>query len=163
MYPPPVQLATTVEVPVNKSSAATTLSPGVPAEPRVAVHEIMVWVTSCGDQDPVSVQMVRGLRASVTSERIGVVEPCMTRRASRVEGVEGHVACIAAQAGTATGLGSGEGEGLGDGLGDGLGEGVGVGDGECEGVERATAGPFAAQPVMTSSAPARTNPLLTGI
>jgi hypothetical protein len=70
---------------------------------------------------------------------------------------------MAAQAGTATGLGNADGEGVGDGVGVGLGEGVGVGDGECEGVARATAGPFAAQPVMTSSAPARTNPLLTGI
>jgi hypothetical protein len=111
----------------------------------------------------VIVQMVRGLRASVTSARIGVVEPCMSTSASWVEGVEGHVARIAAQAGTAMGLGSAEGDGVGDGLGDGLGEGVEVGVGEWVGVERATAGPFAAQPVMTSSTPARTNPLLTGI
>jgi hypothetical protein len=73
------------------------------------------------------------------------------------------VARKAAQAGTATGLGNADGEGLGDGLGEGLGEGVSVGVGECEGVERATTGPLAAQPVMTSSAAARTNPLLTGI
>ncbi len=69
---------------------------------------------------------------------------------------------MAAQAGTATGLGKGDGEGLGDGLGEGLGEGVGVGLAECDGLERATAGPFAAHPVRASSAPASTNPLLTG-
>jgi hypothetical protein len=70
---------------------------------------------------------------------------------------------MAAQSGMATGIGIGEGEGVGVGVGDGLGEGVAVGVAECEGVERATAGPFAAQPVMTSSAPASTHPLLTAI
>jgi hypothetical protein len=72
---------------------------------------------------------------------------------------------MAAQAGTATGLGAGTGVGLGDGLGVGLGSGVGVGlgEGELEGLERATTGPFAVQPVMSSSKPASANPLLTGV
>jgi hypothetical protein len=70
---------------------------------------------------------------------------------------------MAAQAGTETGLGTGVGEGLGDGLGEGLGSGVGVGlgEGECEGVERATTGPFAVQPVMANTRHASANPLLT--
>ena len=74
-------------------------------------------------------QMGRGLRASVTSARIGVVEPCITNSASWVAGAPVQLACRAAHAGTATGLGGaeGEGDGLGDGLGDGVGDGVGVG------------------------------------
>jgi hypothetical protein len=81
-----------------------------------------------------------------------------------VAGVPGQVARIAAHAGTATGLGAGVGVGLGEGLGEGLGSGVGValGDGELEGLERATTGPFAVQPAMSSSKPASANPLLTG-
>jgi hypothetical protein len=90
----------------------------------------------------------------------------MTSSASLVAGVPAHVARKAAQAGTATGLGKGVGDGLGDGIGDGLGSGVGIGvglkEGECEGLERATTGPFAVQPVKASSTPASANPLLTG-
>jgi hypothetical protein len=105
--------------------------------PCVADHEIIVWVTSCGVAGPLIVQIAVGLRASVTSARTGVEEPCMTSRASWMPGFPGQVARRAAQAGTATGLGSGGGEGLGDGLGDGLGSGVGVGlgEGEFEGLE----------------------------
>jgi len=82
-----------------------------------------------------------------------------------VAGVPGQVARMAAQAGTATGVGRGAGEGLGEGLGVGLGSGVGVGlgEGEFEGLERATTGPFAVQPAMTSSTPASANPLPTGV
>src|SRR6202165_2508617 len=150
MNPPPDHVATTDEVPVNRSRTATRLFPGVPGMPWVADQEIIVWVTSCGVAEPVIVQIARGLRASITSARTGVVEPCMTSRASWVAGVPGQVACMAAQAGTATGLGTGVGEGLGDGLGVGLGSGVGVGLGEggFEGLERGTTGPFAAQPAM---------------
>jgi hypothetical protein len=78
------------------------------------------------------VQIARGLRASVTSARTGVAEPCMTRSASWVAGFPGQLTRKAAQAGTGTGLGTGGGVGLGDGLGDGLGSGLGLGDGEAE-------------------------------
>src|SRR6202171_1888085 len=142
MNPPPDHVATTEDVPVNRSRTATRLLPGVPSMPCVADHEIIVWVTSCGVAVPVIVQIARGLRASVTSARTGVVEPCMTRRASCVAGVPGQVARMAAQAGTATGVGRGVGEGLGEGLGVGLssGVGVGLGEGEFEGLARATTG-----------------------
>jgi hypothetical protein len=75
-------------------------------------------------------------------------------------------ACIAAHAGTATGLGgaAGDGEGLGDGVGDGLGDGLGVGVGDEleEGLPWATAGPFAVQAETPSRAQASTTPILTG-
>jgi hypothetical protein len=77
-------------------------------------------------------------------------------------------ACMAAHAGTATGLGGaggdGDGEGLGEGLGDGLGDGLGegLGDGLGEGLEWATAGPFAVQPATASRAHASNTPILTG-
>jgi hypothetical protein len=89
-------------------------------------------VTSCGDQEPVIVQMGRGFRASVTSARIGVVEPCITNSASWVPGAPVQLACKAAHAGTATGLGGAGavGDGLGDGLGVGVGVGLGVGLGD---------------------------------
>jgi hypothetical protein len=164
MKPPPVQLATTVEVPVKRSRTATRLSPGVPGDPRVADHEIAVWVTSWGaDDEPLSVQMGRGFLASVTSARIGLVEPCITSNASCVDGVPGQLAWIAAQAGTTIGLGSGIGEG--DGLGVGLGEGLGEGLAECSGeaLERATTGPFAAQPATASKSPASAHPILTWV
>ena len=74
---------------------------------------------------------------------------------------DGHLAFIAAQAGSVTGLGRGLGEGLGDGLGEGLGDGDGLGLGTGEGLEWATAGPLAEQPVTASSSPMSTNPLLT--
>jgi hypothetical protein len=138
MNPPPVQVTATVELPVNRSSTPTTLSPGALGDPCVADQEIEVCVTSCGDQEPVIVQMGRGLRASVTSARIGVVEPCITSSASWVAGAPVQLACMAAHAGTATGLGGaeGEGDGLGEGLGDGLGVGVDIGlaDGLDEGL-----------------------------
>jgi hypothetical protein len=73
---------------------------------------------------------------------------------------------MAAHAGTATGLGSGagDGEGVGDGVGDGLGGGLGVGleDELGEGLEWATAGPFAVQADTASRAQASTTPILTG-
>jgi hypothetical protein len=78
---------------------------------------------------------------------------------------------MAAQAGTATGLGArdgeGEGEGEGKGLGEGLGDGaaaLGVGLGDClaEGLEWATAGPFAVHPAAARRAHASTTPILTG-
>ncbi len=46
MNEPPDQVAATVELPVNTSRAATTLSPAAPGLPSVADHEIVVWVTS---------------------------------------------------------------------------------------------------------------------
>ena len=106
------------------------------------------------------VQMVFGLRASVTSARIGVVEPCITSSASCVAGALGQVNCIAAQAGTATGLADASGEGEGVGVGDGPGEADGVGLGDGEGDEWATAGPFAEQPAAASRIPMSTNPIL---
>jgi hypothetical protein len=78
-----------------------------------------------------------------------------------------QLTCIAAHVGTATGLGGEDGDGVGLGVGLGLGVGVGVGLaevwGEADGLTRATRGPFAVQPVTASSAPASTNPLLTGL
>src|ERR1700682_2379448 len=123
MKAPPVQLAATVEGPVNRSSTPMRLSPGVPGAPWVADHEIVVCVTSCGIPGPVIVQIGRGFLASLTSARTVAGEPCMITRASCVAGAPVQVACMAAQAGTATGLASG----AGDGLGVGLGVGVGVG------------------------------------
>jgi len=79
------------------------------------------------------VQRVFGLRASVTSARTGVVEPCITSSASCVAGAPGQVPCNAAQPGTATGMAEGVGDGEGLGLGDGLGEVEGVGLGEAFG------------------------------
>ena len=71
---------------------------------------------------------------------------------------------MAAHAGTATGLGAGDGdgEGLGEGLGEGAGAlGVGLGDCRAEGLEWATAGPFAAHPAPARRAHASTTPILT--
>jgi hypothetical protein len=77
-----------------------------------------------------------------------------------------QLACMAAHAGTATGLGAGggdgEGLGLGLGVGDGLGLGVGLGDRRGDGLEWATAGPFAVQPATASRTHASTTPSLTG-
>src|SRR5258708_21391615 len=96
------------------------------------------------------VQMGLGFRASVASGRTVAGEPCITSKASWVAGAPEQLACMAAHAGTATGLGAGDGEG------DGLGAGLGVGDGlalglgpaDCpdEGLGWATAGPGALQP-----------------
>jgi hypothetical protein len=72
-----------------------------------------------------------------------------------------QLACIAAQAGTATGLASGAGDGLGEGVGVGLGVGEGLGLELGEGLECATTGPFAVQPATASRAHASTNPILT--
>jgi hypothetical protein len=75
---------------------------------------------------------------------------------------------MAAHAGTATGLGAGdgEGEGLGTGLGvgdgDGLALGVAMADCRDEGLEWATAGPFAVQPATATRTHASTTPSLTG-
>jgi hypothetical protein len=111
------------------------------------------------------VQIVCGFLASVTSARTGLVEPCITKRASCVAGAPGQLAWIAAQAGTEIGLGTGTGEsdGLGDELGEGLGDGLGEGLARCEGegLERATAGPLGVHPAMASNSPASTHPLLT--
>jgi hypothetical protein len=139
------------------------LGPGVPGLPCVADQDTVVWVTSCGCQDPVKVQIVRGLRASVTSATIGFLAPCIRTTASAAAGDPEHVACIAAQAGTATGLGVGEavGEGDGDGLGVGLGEGLGPADGEGDGLACGARGPFAVQPATASRTPKAANPLLT--
>lgn len=74
---------------------------------------------------------------------------------------------MAAHAGTATGLAGAGGDGLGEGLGlsvgvgDGLGLGLELGEGPAEGLECATAGPFAEQPATTSKAHASANPILT--
>ena len=83
------------------------------------------------------VQIVLGLRASVTSASTGVVEPCITSSASCVDGAPGQAPSIAAQAGTARGMadGEGDGEGVGVGVGDGLGEADDVGLDEGEAVE----------------------------
>src|SRR5216684_1825122 len=69
--PPPVQLAASALVPVNISRVAITLDPGVPGLPWVADHEIICWLTSCGVQEPVIVQIVRGCSGSMTSARAG--------------------------------------------------------------------------------------------
>ena len=80
-----------------------------------------------------------------------------------------QLTCMAAHVGTAMGLGSVDGDGVGLGVGAGLGVALGVGVvaadawAEGEGLTRATSGPFAVQPVTASSAPASTNPLLTGL
>jgi hypothetical protein len=142
-----------------------TLSPEVPGVPRVADHEITVWVTIWGVQEPLIVHIVRGFRGSETSARIGLAEPFITRRASCVAGAPVQAARMAAQAGTVASLGCG----LADGLGDGVGDGVGVGLGEAlddglvaaEGLEWATTGPFGVQAAAATSAPMSTNPLLT--
>src|ERR1700682_4229971 len=112
MKAPPVQLAATVEGPVNRSSTPMTLSPGVPGLPWVADHEIVVCVTSCGIPAPVIVQIGRGLRAALTSRKALAGGPWLTHRASLVAGAPLQVALIAAQAGPATGLASGDGDGL---------------------------------------------------
>src|SRR5258708_4756352 len=136
MNPPPDQVATTAEVPVNRSRTPTRLFPGVPGMPCVADQEIVVWVTSCGVAGPVIVQIARGFRASVTSARAGVAEPCITSSASWVAGCPGQLARMAAQAGTATGLGTGVGDGPGGVVGRWAGPGVwaGLGDGAFEGL-----------------------------
>src|SRR5258708_23580732 len=112
MNPPPDQVATTAEVPVNRSRTPTRLFPGVPGMPCVADQEIVVWVTSCGVAGPVIVQIARGFRASVTSARTGVAEPCMTSSASWVAGFPRHLALIAAPAGPAYGVGTSVGHGV---------------------------------------------------
>jgi hypothetical protein len=129
----------------------------------VADHEIEVCVTSCGVPAPVIVQIGRGLRASLTSASTVPGEPCITRRASCVAGPLVQLACMAAHAGTATGLAGAGGDGLGlsAGDGDGLGLGLGLGEGRDEGLEWATAGPFAEHPATASTAHASTNPILT--
>jgi hypothetical protein len=53
----------------------------------------------------------------------------------------------------------GEGDGLG--VGTSLGLGLGLGLGECEGLGRATRGPFAVQPAMATKAHMSTTPFLT--
>jgi hypothetical protein len=159
MKPPPCQLAATDEVPVKRSRATITLAPGVPGLPSVADHDTLVWVTSCGCHEPVSVQIVLGFRASVTSATTGLVAPCITSTASAAAGGAEQVARIAAQAGTSVGLGIGE--AVGDGLGVGLAEGVGLGldDGEAVGLGCATSGPFAVQAATASRTPTAANPL----
>jgi hypothetical protein len=87
----------------------------------------------------------------------------MTRTASAAVGDPEHVACIAAQAGTAVGLGIGDGVGEGDGLGAGLVDGVEVGlaKGEADGLECANSGPFAAQAETASRTTMAATPPLT--
>src|SRR5713226_6834479 len=126
MKPPPCQPVAIDDVPVKRSRTTITLAPGVLGLPCVADHDTLVWVTSWGCHEPVSVQIVRGFRASVTSATIGFVAPCMTSTASAAAGDAEQVARIAAQAGTSVGLGIGEAVGVGDGLGVGLAEGVGL-------------------------------------
>lgn len=126
MNPPPVQLAASALVPVNMSSVAITLGPGVPGAPCVADHEIICWLTSCGAQEPVIVQMVRGCSGSVTSASTAWVDPCMVTNASWAVGAPEQLACMAAHDGTTTGLATGL--GLGDGVGEDDSVGVGVGD-----------------------------------
>lgn len=76
MNPPPDQLAATVLVPVKRSRTATTLVPDALGLPWLAYHEIIVCVTSCGENvPPLMPQMVLGLFASVTSARIGFAAP----------------------------------------------------------------------------------------
>src|SRR5580704_3582945 len=129
MNAPPDQVAATVVFPVNRSRNPITLSPAVLGVPSVADHEMVVWVTSCGVHAPVIVQIGFGFRASVTSARTVPGAPCITSSASWVAGAPVQPACMAAHAGTATGLGAGDGdgEGVGAGLGEGLGVGLGVG------------------------------------
>ncbi|OLD49758.1 MAG: hypothetical protein AUI42_06350 [Actinobacteria bacterium 13_1_40CM_2_65_8] len=134
MNPPPVQLAATALVPVNMSSVAITLCPGEPGLPWVADQDTIPSVTSCGVQDPVIVQMVRGCKGSVTSASSGWLEPWSVMRASWAAGAPEQVAFNAAQAGTATGLAAGFGLGVGVGVGvgisDGLGEALSTADGD---------------------------------
>jgi hypothetical protein len=87
----------------------------------------------------------------------------MTRTASAAAGDPEHVACIAAQVGTAVGLAIGDGVGEGNGLGAGLAGGVeaGLADGEADGLECANSGPFAVQEKTASRMPTAANPLLT--
>ena len=125
----------------------------------------MVWVTSSGWKlAPLTVQSVCGAFAFVTSASTGLLEACITTRASDADGVPVHVADSAAQAGTEIGLGSGLGEagGLGDGLGVGVGLGLGEGLAACEGELCATRGPLAEQPATAARAHRRTTPFLTG-
>ncbi|MHB8613730.1 MAG: hypothetical protein ACYDAL_15110 [Candidatus Dormibacteraceae bacterium] len=85
----------------------------------------------------------------------------MSSRASCVAGTPVQLACMAAQAGTATGLARGGGDGLGVGVGVGDGLGLELGEGLGEGLECATTGPLAVQPAMASSAQTSINPFLT--
>jgi hypothetical protein len=161
MKPPPVQPATTLATPVKRSSATMTLLPAESALPRLADQETMVWVTSWGLDEPVNEQILRGLRGSDTSARIGLDDPCITSSASWVAGPPVQLACMAAHEGTPSGVadGLGEGLGLGDGLGEGEGEGLGLGLGD--GLAWVTAGPLGVHPAIASTMATRQRPLLT--
>src|SRR5690349_12847762 len=76
MNPPPGHVAAMVDVPLNRSSTASTLVPELPGLPWVAYHEIIVWVTSCGWKlPPLMPQMVFGAFALVTSARTRLGAP----------------------------------------------------------------------------------------
>src|SRR5712692_7279603 len=98
---PPCQVAISAVVPENRSRVTSALGP---AEPGVCVadHEIMRWVTSCGIQLPVIVQIVCGWVASVTSASTLVDVPDITSTASCAAGEPVHDADIAAHDGIET-------------------------------------------------------------
>ena len=127
-----------------------------PALPRfwVAHQEIVPWVTSCGTQAPLRVQIVRGWAGSVTSATTGLLAPLSTITASCPPRAPLHVDFMAAQAGTPAGLGArlgvatGEGldcdEGDGDGLASGLGDSAATREGDGVGSVAAGCPPQAA-------------------
>ena len=163
---PPDHVARTAEVPMNGLRNARMLVPALVGEPCDAYHDSVVWVASCGWNDPpLMLQRVRGLLALVTSARTGLAAPWSLITASCAAGVPAQLARSAAHAGTATGLGStiGVGEGLGVGLSSGLGLGLGEGD-DCEGVVLAAgvSGPLGVQAASAQTARRRTTPYLTG-
>ena len=110
--------------------------------------------------------MVFGFLGSVISARTGLVEPCITTRASSAVAEPVHDAPTAAQVGTVTGLGSGagllDGLGLGDGLGLELGLNVGLGL-ERLGLAWDEDDEPAPQPDTAIRTHASTKPLLTGV
>lgn len=90
----------------------------------------MRWVTSCGTELPVIVQIVCGCATSVTSASSVPGVPCMTSSASCAVGWPVQFADMLAHVGTCEPLLDGVG------VGDGLGEGEGVGDSEAVGEVR---------------------------
>src|SRR6266516_1278444 len=145
---------------------AITLVPGLSGAPCVAYQEIIVWVTSCGwNEPPLIPHRVRGALGFETSASTVLVAPWSRSNASWATGWAAQVAWRAAQSGTAAGLGSmlGEGDGLGLSAGLGLGLGLGLGD-ACvgEGVEGGARGPLAVQAASASRDARTSTPFLMG-
>jgi hypothetical protein len=145
---------------------ASTLVPGLSGAPCVAYQEIIVWVTSCGwNEPPLIPHSVRGALGFDTSASTVLVAPCSRSKASWATGWAAQLAWRAAQAGTATGLGSmlGDGDGLGLSAGLGLGLGLGLGDVWVgDGVEDGARGPLGVQPASASRDARTITPFLTG-